>query len=96
MPAYVWPSEDGWPYPDSELDVADPALEDDDDLFALRGGAALHGLDPIERDVIMARFGLNGDPPQTMQEVMAATGLDRSVLRQAMGTGLAKLRTQLR
>lgn len=99
-----WPSDDGWPYadadadPDSgEIDVADPDAGVDDDLVALHvtGAHLFDGLDPLERDVLSARFGLDGGPARSMRELQHETGLPRALLRNALGDGLAKVRTRL-
>ena len=36
MSSYVWPSDDGWPYPDTAREVVDPDAELDEDLIWLR------------------------------------------------------------
>jgi DNA-directed RNA polymerase sigma subunit (sigma70/sigma32) len=96
MTAY-WPTEDGWPYPDTVQELIDLDSESDDDLLSLRipPPHLYDDLDPIEREVIRARFGLNGVPVRTMKELQVDTGLCRADLRSALGSGLAKLRTHL-
>ena len=83
MSSYLWPNDDGWPYPDSVDEWADQAGDIDDDL------------DPLERTVITSRFGLDGAVPRTMKELHNDLGVTRADLRQALGSGLAKLRTHL-
>jgi DNA-directed RNA polymerase sigma subunit (sigma70/sigma32) len=97
MSTFVWPSDDGWPYPDSPPDQVDFDGEADDDLLNLTAAPAhlLDGLTPLEREVITGRFGLLGTPERTMRELVAGTGRPRSELREALGSGLAKLRTTL-
>jgi DNA-directed RNA polymerase sigma subunit (sigma70/sigma32) len=97
-----WPSEDGWPYGDvdvdaDELDLADPDAAVDDDLVALHvtGSHLFDGLDQLERTVLTGRFGLDGGPARTMRELQHQTGLPRALLRHAYGDGLAKVRTRL-
>jgi DNA-directed RNA polymerase sigma subunit (sigma70/sigma32) len=96
MRPYLWP-EDGWPYPDPKVEVADPAATIDDDAMVLRGmGTRLMDfLDPLERQVITAHYGLDGTAPRTMKELHHDTGLPRADLREALAAGLAKLRTTL-
>ena len=53
-------------------------------------------LNPLERAVITAHYGLEGQSPRTMKELHAEMGLPRAELRDVLGTGLAKLRTELR
>jgi DNA-directed RNA polymerase sigma subunit (sigma70/sigma32) len=93
---FLWPSEDGWPYPDPAPGT-DPDTAIDEDLIALRARAPrlLDGLDPIERAVVAARFGLDGTPVRSMKELQADLGLPRADLRAALGSGLSKLRAQL-
>jgi DNA-directed RNA polymerase sigma subunit (sigma70/sigma32) len=96
MPSFVWPAEDGWPYPDSGPETADPAAESDDDLMSLQ--IPMHLFDdlaPLEREVIEARFGLAGAKVRSMNELHLDLGVPRADLRDALGSGLAKLRTHL-
>ena len=92
-----WATEDCWPYPDALEDWVDLDSESDDDLLNLRipPRHLYDALDPLERQVISARFGLEGMPVRSMKELLADTGLPRADLRQALGSGLEKLRTQL-
>ena len=56
---------------------------------------ALSTLDPLEREVVDARFGLEGHPIRSMKQLRTDLGVDRADLRSALGSGLAKLRTTL-
>ena len=96
MRPYLWP-EDGWPYPDSKPDLPDLAATIDDDAMVLRGmGTRLFEfLEPLERQVITSHYGLDGSPPRTMKELHHEMGLSRAELREALASGLAKLRTTL-
>ena len=98
MSTFVWPAEDGWPYPDSPDEVIDLDSEADDDLLNVTATAEhlLDRLNPLEREVVRSRFGLGGHPERSMRELVLETGLPRADLRDALGTGLAKLRAQLR
>jgi DNA-directed RNA polymerase sigma subunit (sigma70/sigma32) len=97
MPSFVWPAEDGWPYPDSPNEVTDLAADVDDDVLSLRAGSLhlLDALDPTERAVVAARYGLDGRPPRSLKELRSELGLPRAELRQALASGLEKLRSQL-
>src|SRR3954447_2624201 len=92
-----WATEDGWPYPDALEDWIDLDSESDDELLNLRipPPHLFDGLDALEREVISARFGWAGTPVRSMKELRNDTGLPREDLRQALGSGLAKLRIQL-
>ena len=96
MRPYLWP-EDGWPYPDPKTEQPDPAAAIDDDAMVLRGMGTklLEFLDPLERQVITAHYGLDGTPPRTMKELHHDTGLPRADIREALATGLGKLRVTL-
>ena len=97
MGTFVWPSEDGWPYPDTDLDLVDPSDAFDDDLLSLRTAArrVIGSLDAIERQVITARFGLDGKGTRSFEQIQVATGLPPARALDVMGSGLAKLRRQL-
>lgn len=97
MTTFVWPADDGWPYPDEGPQPADPGAEPDEDRLAWECMSvhALDGLDPLERLVVAARFGVGGNPVRSMKDLQAETGRSRAELRQALGSGLAKLRLQL-
>ena len=97
MRPYLWP-EDGWPYPDSKRpEIVDLDATIDDDTMVLRnlGDRLFQFLDPLERQVITAHYGLDGTPPRTMKELHHETGLPRAELREALAGGLAKLRITL-
>lgn len=97
MPQFIWPAEDGWPYPDAELQVVDLTSSPDDDLLALEHDEPqmLNRLDPLEREVLTARFGLGGAKVRTMKQLHQELGVSTTDLRLAMGSGLAKLRSEL-
>jgi DNA-directed RNA polymerase sigma subunit (sigma70/sigma32) len=97
MSTFLWPTEDGWPYPDPGGEVADLDGEADDDLLNLTAMPShlFDGLNPLEREVVAARFGLAGHPQRSMRELIGDTGVPRAELREALGSGLAKLRVHL-
>jgi DNA-directed RNA polymerase sigma subunit (sigma70/sigma32) len=91
-----WPTDDGWPYPDTGPDVADLDAEADDDLLSMTvpAGHLLDRLTPLERQVISAHYGFTG-APRSLKQLHSELGLPRSDLRLALGSGLAKLRLQM-
>ena len=99
----AWPSDEGWPYPDTDAelhhleDSADIDAESDDDLVSLHAARPhlFDDLEPLERTVITARFGLDGRPPQTIRDIQHDLGVSRAELRVALGDGLAKLRSRV-
>jgi len=98
MQTFLWPAEGGWPYPDTTVEVSDPAADADDDLLSLIA-AEPHLFDrlaPVEREVVTRHYGLAGRAPQTMRQLHADMGLSRAELRDVLGSALGKLRDQLR
>ena len=53
---------------------------------------ALQILEPVERDVILLRYGLTGELPRTLSDVGKAFGITRERVRQIEGRALARLR----
>lgn len=96
MSTFVWPAEDGWPYPDALGDLVDIEGGPDDDLLSITADShLLDSLDPLERAVVVGRFGLNGHEVRTMKQLHAELGVPRSDIKVALGSGLAKLRARL-
>lgn len=97
MSSYLWPSEEGWPYPDTAGEMVDLDATTDDDNLCLRTTPTqlFAHLNPLERAVITSHYGLEGKEPRSMKELHVEMGLPRAELRDALGTGLAKLRTEL-
>jgi RNA polymerase primary sigma factor len=58
--------------------------------------AALDELTERERDVILLRYGLDGDEPRTLEEVGRALEVTRERVRQIESSALAKLRKRTR
>jgi len=73
----------------AQLDPADTALEGD---ALSQIDAALAALDDRERIILVLRFGLGGQEPQTLEEIGAHFGLTRERIRQMQNRALAKLR----
>lgn len=96
MGTFLWPADDGWPYPDAQGDLVDVESGADDELLSLMNDIhLLDSLEPIEREVVSARFGLRGHEMRTMKQLQGDLGLPRNDLRLALGSGLAKLRSRL-
>lgn len=93
----MWPADDGWPYPDSEREVVDLDADVDDDLLQVKHESAhlLDGLEPLERRVISALYGLSGQPTRSFQQLHDEWGVPDDDLRSALGSGLGKLRMHL-
>ncbi|MEX1162249.1 MAG: sigma-70 family RNA polymerase sigma factor [Nitriliruptor sp.] len=71
------------------VDPAETALEGD---AMSQISAALDALDARERVILVLRFGLGGEEPQTLEEIGAHFGLTRERIRQMQNRALAKLR----
>jgi len=96
MSSFVWPNDDGWPYPDTGREEEDLSDEYDDDALSIRAPAHMFDrLDALERAVIRGRYGLDGAPERSLKELQADLGVPRTELRDALGSGLSKLRSQL-
>jgi DNA-directed RNA polymerase sigma subunit (sigma70/sigma32) len=96
----AWPSDEGWPYDDGVRSFSEmtDVTEFDDELVSLHAAAPhlFDDLEPVERQILTARFGLDGGPARTLKELQRELGLPRDDLRAAYADGLAKLRRHLR
>ncbi len=92
----LWAAEDGWPYPDALGDFVDLAGEADDDLLSVTVDThLLDSLDPLEREVVSAQFGLRGHELRTVAQLHDDLGLSDAAIASALGSGLEKLRIHL-
>ena len=96
-PTFIWPAEDGWPYPDTAAEMIDLDADVDDDLLSLTAPSThvFDDLEPLERQVITSVYGLGGEPVLSFEQLHQQTGLPDDDLRSALGSGLGKLRTHL-
>ncbi len=98
MPStYLWPNDEGWPYPDTTADVEDPDAIPDEDVLLLRAAPPrlYDDLDALERRVLFAHYGLDGQPPRSVKELHTELGMTRGEVRDALVGALAKLRDSL-
>ena len=87
----------------NEIQIYDLCTEKDDILCTLERQEAVEALrkavntvlDKRERDVIIRRYGLNGDKEQTQQEVGKVYGISRSYVSRIEKRALLKLRAVL-
>ncbi|MDQ1436960.1 MAG: hypothetical protein QOK43_589 [Acidimicrobiaceae bacterium] len=95
--SFLWPAEDGWPYPDSAAEAIDLDAESDDDLLSLKVPPPhlFDELDPLEQRVIRSHYGLGGTPVRSMAQLHMDLGLSSADLDNVLGSGLAKLRHHL-
>jgi hypothetical protein len=95
MATFIWPAEGGWPYPDTDDRGGWVEGPDDEAVWVNASPHLLDDLDALERAVIVGRFGLLGQQPRSVKQLIHDTGATRADLRSAMGSGLGKLRQQL-
>jgi RNA polymerase sigma factor (sigma-70 family) len=55
-------------------------------------GRFFRGLEPREREIVVARFGFDGRPPRTFRELGAEMGVCKERIRQIQGRAMEKLR----
>jgi hypothetical protein len=90
----LFPTDDGWPYPD--LGRFDPAADAVDvDALEMFGPHAFECLDFSEREALFSHFGLEGRPPLSMKELGPALGCTRTEAAALVGTAIHKVRMQL-
>jgi len=96
----LFPSDDGWPYPDLTpplMGSADPAAPDEIDLDELELRADRHAFDalsPAEYEVLSRRFGLHG-PAESMKHLAHDLGCTHAEARDLLGRAIEKMRTRL-
>ena len=96
----LFPTDDGWPYPDAAtvaLDGSEPVADDDIDLDALELRADRHAFDalsPVEYDVLSRRFGLHG-PAESMKQLAHDLGCSHAEAAEILGRAIDKMRTRL-
>jgi len=99
----LYPTDDGWPYPDRTGDVAsDVAADDEIDLDALELRVDRHAfadLTELEHYVVCRRYGLpNGSPPlapASMKQLARDLECTHAEVAVVLGCALDKLRTRL-
>jgi DNA-directed RNA polymerase sigma subunit (sigma70/sigma32) len=90
----LFPSDDGWPYPDAtgiELVADAPDL----DALELLGPHSYDTLTVQERAALAYRFGLNGSEACSMKELAPLLGCTRAEACVVLGSAIDKVRTQL-
>jgi hypothetical protein len=97
----LFPTDDGWPYPDvppSEFGAYEPIADDEIDLDALELRADPHAyadLSELEYFAVAWRFGLDG-PPHSMKDLARELGCNHAEARDVLGAAIDKLRWRLR
>ena len=89
--SYAWSPEE------PTVDAADVDASFDEDLLALHADRHLFDeLTPLEREVIVKRFGLEGNSPRRLLDLETELHLRRSDLRAVQLSALGKLRSHQR
>lgn len=94
----LFPTDDGWPYPDADGAGALGVTEEPDlDELELRADPlAFSDLTQLERAALFTHFGLDHvGPPVPMKELGANLGCSRSDAREALGSAIDKMRRRL-
>ncbi len=93
----LFPTDDGWPYPDtgSELDIIDDTEPDLDALELRADPHAFDSLTPEEHIAVVRRFGLDGAAPLPLKQLAPALGITRVEARDVLGRAIDKMRTRL-
>jgi DNA-directed RNA polymerase sigma subunit (sigma70/sigma32) len=90
----LFPSDDGWPYPDAtEIELV--ADVPDLDALEMLGPHSFDTLTAQERAALAFRFGLNGSNAYSMKELAPMLGCTRAQAGLVLGTAIDKVRTQL-
>lgn len=98
----LFPTDDGWPYPDSpasELGPLDRAADDDVDLDLLELRVDPHAyadLTELEYFAVSWRYGVGERcTPHSMKELATELGCNHAEARDVLGGALDKLRRRL-
>ena len=90
----LFPSDDGWPYPEpAGLDV--PAEVPDFDVLEMLGPRAYDHLSAPERDALFLHFGLEGRDALSMKQLGPALGCTHAEARALLGAAIDKIRVEL-
>jgi DNA-directed RNA polymerase sigma subunit (sigma70/sigma32) len=90
----LFPSDDGWPYPDAprrELAADVP----DFDALEILGPHVFDNLTSLERAALQFRFGLQGSEALTMKELAPLLGCSRAEAGELVGRAIDKMRAEL-
>ncbi len=86
-----------WSPDEPTIDAADVDASLDEDMLALHTDRHLFDeLTPLEREVIVKRFGLEGNFPHRLLDLETELHLRRRDLRAVQHTALGKLRSHFR
>lgn len=92
----LFPTDDGWPYPDPSRREPSVDAEVDLDLLGLQLGARAYScLTEQERAALFLRFGIGGRDPLRTKELGPALGCTRAEARSLLGSAIAKMRLRL-
>jgi len=90
----LFPTDDGWPYPDGPVSMF-VAEDPDFDVLELLGPHAYDSLTAEERAALSFRFGLDGSTPLSMKELAVVLGCSRGEAGVLVGRAIDKMRVQL-
>jgi DNA-directed RNA polymerase sigma subunit (sigma70/sigma32) len=90
----LFPTDDGWPYPDApqrEFAADAPDL----DALELLGPHVYDNLTSLERAALRFRFGLHGADALSMKELAPLLGCSRAEAAALVGCAIDKVRAEL-
>ena len=88
-------TDESWPYPDAEDELA---AEDEVDLDVLElrvDPRAYFGLEADEREVLFLRFGLADGRARSMKEIARTLEVTHAQARELLGRAIEKVRTRV-
>lgn len=88
-------SDESWPYPDVEGELADDYEPDLDALELRADPRAYADLTPGEREVLFLRFGLMDGTAWSMKEIGHSLELTHRETRDVLGRAIDKVRRRL-
>jgi DNA-directed RNA polymerase specialized sigma24 family protein len=94
----LFPTDEGWPYPDGELGAGaavDDGEPDLDDLDLRVDPHAYATLTARERSALFAHFGIGGGARLSMKELARMLGCSHAEARSLLGTAIDKVRRHL-
>jgi DNA-directed RNA polymerase sigma subunit (sigma70/sigma32) len=88
----LFPSDDGWPYPDRLAGLEDEADAPDFDALEMLGPHVFDSLSEPERQALFLHFGLRDAQAYSMKELGPQLGCSRREARHLLGSAIDKMR----
>jgi hypothetical protein len=91
----LFPSDDGWPYPDGASESPSDDGIDFDVLELLCSRHVYDALSVREHEALFLHFGLGNEPPLTMKQLGPALGCTHAAAAALVGSAVDKVRRHL-